>query len=35
MYTIGPAYYPLAIAVGAVTGGLAGKYLYNPKTKSD
>ena len=35
MYTIGPAYYPVALATGAVTGGLAGKCLYNPKTKSD
>lgn len=29
MYTIGPAYYLLAIATGTVTGGLAGKCLYN------
>ena len=31
MYTIGPAYYPLSVATGAITGGLTGKYLYNSK----
>ena len=33
MATLGPAYYPVAVATGgAIGGGLAGKCLYNPKT---
>lgn len=32
MYTLGPFYKPLAIATGAIIGGLTGKYLYNKKT---
>ena len=34
VYTLGPAYYPLALATGAILGGLVGKNLYNKeKTK--
>ena len=34
VYTFGPAYYPLALATGAIAGGLVGKNLYNKgKTK--
>ena len=34
MYTLGPAYYPLALATGIVGGAAVGTSLYKNKKKS-
>ena len=30
-FTLGPAYYPLALATGTILGGVIGRRLYNKK----